>query len=171
MPIVADSATFRQILGHYPTGVCAITGMQKDGTPVAMIVGSFTSVSLDPPLVAFFPDKASSSWPNIEVRRKDGELLVTAEVPGMSEDDIELSLDDGMLVIRGERRSEDGDEASGYSERFYGQFERRMSLPQGIQEDKVSAEFRDGVLRIHLPHDEQMSLSGRRIPINQETRH
>ena len=46
-----------------------------------------------------------------------------------------------------------------------------MSLPQGIQEDKVSAEFRDGVLRIHLPHDEQMSLSGRRIPINQETRH
>jgi len=89
----------------------------------------------------------------------------------MSEDDIELSLDDGMLVIRGERRSEDGDEASGYSERFYGQFERRMSLPQGIQEDKVSAEFRDGVLRIHLPHDEQMSLSGRRIPINQETRH
>ena len=118
------------------------------------------------------PSFASTpSWPNIEVRRKDGELLVTAEVPGMSEDDIELSLDDGMLVIRGERRSEDGDEASGYSERFYGQFERRMSLPQGIQEDKVSAEFRDGVLRIHLPHDEQMSLSGRRIPINQETRH
>ena len=118
------------------------------------------------------PSFASTpSWPNIEVRRKDGELLVTAEVPGMSEDDIELSLDDGMLVIRGERRSEDGDEASGYSERFYGQFERRMSLPQGIQEDKVSAEFRDGVLRIHLPHDAQMSLSGRRIPINQETRH
>ena len=112
------------------------------------------------------PSFASTpSWPNIEVRRKDG------EVPGMSEDDIERSLDDGMLVIRGERRSEDGDEASGYSERFYGQFERRMSLPQGIQEDKVSAEFRDGVLRIHLPHDEQMSLSGRRIPINQETRH
>ena len=89
----------------------------------------------------------------------------------MSEDDIELSLDDGMLVIRGERRSEDGDEGGGYSERFYGRFERRMSLPQGIQEDKVNAEFRDGVLKIHLPHDEQMSLSGRRIPINQETRH
>ncbi|MBO6769705.1 MAG: Hsp20/alpha crystallin family protein [Erythrobacter sp.] len=114
---------------------------------------------------------STPSWPSIEIRRKDGEFLVTAEVPGVSEDDIELSLDDGMLVIRGERRSEDGEEGSGYSERFYGRFERRMSLPQGIQEDKVHAEFRDGVLRIHLPHDERMSLSGRRIPINQETRH
>ncbi|MCI4592123.1 flavin reductase family protein [Sphingobium sp. BYY-5] len=66
MSIVADATSFRQILGHYPTGVCAITGMQKDGIPVAMIVGSFTSVSLAPPLVAFFPDKASSSWPKIE---------------------------------------------------------------------------------------------------------
>lgn len=66
MSIVADAVAFRQILGHYPTGVCAITAMQQDGTPAAMIVGSFTSVSLDPPLVAFFPDKASSSWPKIE---------------------------------------------------------------------------------------------------------
>lgn len=67
MSIATDAATFRQILGHYPTGVCAITAMQADGTPAAMIVGSFTSVSLDPPLVAFFPDKGSSSWPKIEV--------------------------------------------------------------------------------------------------------
>lgn len=61
-----DSAVFRSTLGHYPTGVCAITAVQPDGTPAAMIVGSFTSVSLDPPLVAFFPDKGSSSWPKIE---------------------------------------------------------------------------------------------------------
>lgn len=66
MAITSDAATFRQILGHYPTGVCAITGMQPDGTPAAMIVGSFTSVSLDPPLVAFLPDKASSSWPKLQ---------------------------------------------------------------------------------------------------------
>jgi 3-hydroxy-9,10-secoandrosta-1,3,5(10)-triene-9,17-dione monooxygenase reductase component len=65
MPITTDASTFREILSHYPTGVCAITGMQPDGTPAAMIVGSFTSVSLDPPLVAFFPDKASSSWAKI----------------------------------------------------------------------------------------------------------
>lgn len=60
-----DAATFRQTMGHYPTGVCAITAMHSDGNPVGMIVGSFTSVSLDPPLVAFFPDKESSSWAKI----------------------------------------------------------------------------------------------------------
>lgn len=60
-----DSATFRRVLGHYPTGVCVITAMEGDA-PQAMVVGSFTSVSLDPPLVAFFPAKNSSSWPGIE---------------------------------------------------------------------------------------------------------
>lgn len=56
---------FRRILGHYPTGVCAVTAM-VEGKPVGMIVGSFTSVSLDPPLVGFFPDRSSSTWPRIE---------------------------------------------------------------------------------------------------------
>jgi 3-hydroxy-9,10-secoandrosta-1,3,5(10)-triene-9,17-dione monooxygenase reductase component len=57
---------FRQVLGHYPTGVCVVTAMQADGKPVGMAVGSFTSVSLDPPLVAFLPDRSSSSWPKIQ---------------------------------------------------------------------------------------------------------
>ncbi len=60
-----DSATFRRVLGHYPTGVCVVTAMDQ-GAPVAMVVGSFTSVSLDPPLVAFFPARTSTSWPLIE---------------------------------------------------------------------------------------------------------
>ncbi len=61
-----DSATFRRVLGHYPTGVCIVTAMEDGGAPVGMAVGSFTSVSLDPPLVAFFPDKRSTTWPRIE---------------------------------------------------------------------------------------------------------
>lgn len=61
-----DSATFRHVLGHYPTGVCIVTAVEADGTPTGMVVGSFTSVSLDPPLVAFFPDRKSSSWPRLE---------------------------------------------------------------------------------------------------------
>ncbi len=61
-----DPATFRAVLGSYPTGVCAITATTPDGTRAAMVIGSFTSVSLDPPLVGFLPDKASSSWPLIE---------------------------------------------------------------------------------------------------------
>lgn len=58
-------ADFRRILSHYPTGVCAITTV-VDGQPVGMIVGSFSSVSLEPPLVAFFPDRRSTTWPRVE---------------------------------------------------------------------------------------------------------
>ncbi len=59
-----DSATFRQVLGHFPTGVTVVTAHCDQG-PVGMAVGSFASVSLDPPLVGFFAGKASSTWPNI----------------------------------------------------------------------------------------------------------
>ncbi len=60
-----DPAEFRKVLGSYPTGVCVITALDE-GKPAGMVVGSFTSVSLDPPLVGFFPDKSSTSWPLIE---------------------------------------------------------------------------------------------------------
>lgn len=64
MAIEAD--TFRQVLGYYPTGVSAITATSGEGTPLGLIVGTFSSVSLDPPLVGFLPDKSSSTWPKIE---------------------------------------------------------------------------------------------------------
>jgi flavin reductase (DIM6/NTAB) family NADH-FMN oxidoreductase RutF/DNA-binding IclR family transcriptional regulator len=58
-----DGQKFRQVLGHFPTGVAVVTGMDADGSPAGMAVGSFSSVSLDPPLVAFMPDRSSTSWP------------------------------------------------------------------------------------------------------------
>lgn len=60
-----DGAKFRTVLGHFPTGVAVVTGMDADGNPAGMAVGSFSSVSLDPPLVAFMPDKSSTSYPKI----------------------------------------------------------------------------------------------------------
>ena len=57
---------YRRILGHYPTGVCAVTAMKDNGVPAGLIVGSFTTVSLNPMLVAFFPDRSSTSWPEIK---------------------------------------------------------------------------------------------------------
>jgi flavin reductase (DIM6/NTAB) family NADH-FMN oxidoreductase RutF/DNA-binding IclR family transcriptional regulator len=70
MPDPYDPRWFRQVLGQYPTGVCVVTTIEADGTPNGFVVGSFTSVSLDPPLVAFFPDKGSTSWPKIEATGK-----------------------------------------------------------------------------------------------------
>jgi flavin reductase (DIM6/NTAB) family NADH-FMN oxidoreductase RutF/DNA-binding IclR family transcriptional regulator len=63
-----DRQKFRQVLGHFPTGVAVVTGIDAGGQPAGMAVGSFTSVSLDPPLVAFMPDRSSTSWP----RFRDG---------------------------------------------------------------------------------------------------
>lgn len=62
----ADPDHFRRILGHFPTGVVVIAALTDDGSPAGMSVGSFTSVSLEPPLVAFFPARSSTSWPKIE---------------------------------------------------------------------------------------------------------
>ena len=60
-----DSAEFRRVLGHYPTGVTVVTGVADDG-PAGLAIGSFGSVSLEPPLVMFCPGKSSNSWPVIE---------------------------------------------------------------------------------------------------------
>lgn len=67
--IAIDPEAYRQVLGQYPTGVCVITAIGEDGEPIAMVVGSFTSVSLSPPLIGFFPDKASSSWAKLRSSR------------------------------------------------------------------------------------------------------
>lgn len=62
------AAAFRAVLGRYPTGVCAVMARGGDGLPIAMIVGTFTAVSLDPPLVAFLPAHSSASWPKLRAR-------------------------------------------------------------------------------------------------------
>ncbi|WP_338466290.1 flavin reductase family protein [Novosphingobium sp. ZN18A2] len=61
-----DPLVFREVLGCYPTGVCVITASDEAGNRFGLVVGTFTSISLDPPLVGFFPDKGSGSWPLIE---------------------------------------------------------------------------------------------------------
>lgn len=78
-----DRKQFRAVLGHYPTGVCVVTGCNASGAAAGLVVGSFTSVSLDPPLVAFFPDRRSTSWPQV---RESGQFCVNI----LGEDQIDL---------------------------------------------------------------------------------
>lgn len=112
----------------------------------------------------------AGGWPSVEVSERENEVRVTAEVPGLTEKDIDLTLDDGVLTLRGERRSESEDKDRGYSERFYGRFERRIVLPHGVDEEKASARFENGVLTVTVPKAPGAA-SGRRIPINAETKH
>jgi HSP20 family protein len=106
--------------------------------------------------------------PAMDVRRADGKLEITAELPGVREDDIDLSIEDGVLILRGEKKTSRSDDESGYSERSYGTFERRIALPGDIDEEKCSADFSDGVLTITLPTSEEKA-RGRRIPLGRSS--
>ena len=108
----------------------------------------------------------SLGWPRLELSENDKEIRVTAELPGMEEKDIEISLDDHQLVIWGEKKSETSDEERGYSERSYGRFERRIGLPSQIDEDKVEAAFRNGVLTVTVPRTAEAAQGRKTIPLN-----
>ncbi|HEX8527114.1 Hsp20/alpha crystallin family protein [Allosphingosinicella sp.] len=114
--------------------------------------------------------RPAMGWPSLEVSEADGEVRVTAELPGLGEKDVELTVNDGMLTLRGEKKSESQDKDRGWSERFYGRFERRIALPDGVDEEGCKADFRDGILTVTMPKSEQAQRS-RRIPINADTRH
>ena len=108
----------------------------------------------------------SANWPNVEISETDNELRVIAEVPGLEEKDIELLLDEGVLTLRGEKTSETEDKERQFSERFYGRFERRIPLGYEIEEDKVNAAFKNGVLTVTLPKSAKAQAKAKRIVIN-----
>jgi len=105
--------------------------------------------------------------PKFEVTENVGKLVIAAELPGMTEKDVELTIDDGVLRISGEKRNERTEEAKGYyvSERSYGSFERAFALPDGLDLDKVAAEVKDGVLTVTLPKDETKHETVRKIDV------
>ncbi len=99
-----------------------------------------------------------SGWtPPLDVYEDKDNLYVRAELPGMKKEDIELSLHDGSLSISGERKTEKKhEEGEVYrAERFFGRFQRTVTLPTAVQVDKVKAEYKDGVLTVTLPKAEE----------------
>lgn len=106
------------------------------------------------------------AWPSVEVADTDKEIRVSAELPGLEEKDVEVLMEDGVLTLRGEKKSEVEDKARQFSERSYGRFERRIPLGFEVEDDKVAAEFRNGVLTVTLPKPENAPARAKRIAIN-----
>ena len=108
------------------------------------------------------------SSPALELKDKKNEFELVAEMPGMKAEDIEIKLSHGILRIAGEKREEHEKKESGYvfSERRYGQFERSIELPRGINAEKISAKMRDGILSVHIPKSAAEIEQSRKIPIN-----
>ena len=107
----------------------------------------------------------SAAWPSVEISDTDTEIKVTAEIPGLEEKDVEVLLDDGVLTLKGEKRSETEDKDKQFSERFYGHFERRIPLGVEVEEDKIEARFKNGVLTVVLPKSAKAQSQVKRITI------
>ena len=111
------------------------------------------------------PENSPTSWvPRVETYRKDNEYVIRVDLPGVSPNDVHVQAEGNLLTITGERKSDE--QGREYRETFYGKFERQLSLPQGVESDKIAARYEHGVLEIRVPLPAQ--LVGRTIPIQIE---
>ena len=97
---------------------------------------------------------AEATWaPQVETFRRDGNLVIRADLPGLAKDNITIDVDDDVLTIAGERSDETRDERDDFyrTERTYGRFLRAIQLPEGVNADQIDATFKDGVLEVSVP--------------------
>ena len=146
--------------------------------PVRREEDSFTALHrhMDDMFESFFSDFEGSALtrsgfglsPKFDVSETDKSVKVTAELPGMDQQDIDVSLDDNLLTIKGEKKEESDRKDNRYhlSERRYGSFQRSFSLPRGLDHAKVDATFKNGVLTLELPKTEVAKSKRRKIDIN-----
>ncbi|HMO16659.1 MAG TPA: Hsp20/alpha crystallin family protein [Oligoflexia bacterium] len=105
--------------------------------------------------------------PRVDVIDSETELKLSAEIPGIEEKDIDLTIQDGRLVISGEKKKTTEEKAEGrhYVERVYGKFERVLSLPENVNEDAIQATFKNGVLEVHIPKREPEVPAAKKIEV------
>lgn len=100
----------------------------------------------------------AADWsPVVDVMETEKEYLIKAELPEVKKDDVKITLQDGVLTIQGERKSETEEKGKRFHriERSYGSFVRSFSVPDYVDEEKVGAEFKDGLLTLHVPKTEK----------------
>ena len=110
------------------------------------------------------------SWetaPAMDIAETEKAYEITAELPGMSESDVEVVASNGGLTIKGEKREEKEEKKKDYylSERRYGSFERRMQIPEGVDADKIDATFKKGVLTVTLPKKPEAQKPEKKISV------
>lgn len=113
--------------------------------------------------------QAGRRWvPAVDLFEREDSLVLKADLPGLSEDDVKIEMHDNVLTISGERQADFENKQNGYYrvERAFGGFSRSLTLPDGVDADKISASFRNGVLEVTIPKPEQRK--PRRIEISSE---
>lgn len=106
--------------------------------------------------------------PSVDMYDKEDEIVVKAEIPGVDKKDVNISLTDNTLTIKGESKKEKEvkEEYYYYSERSHGTFARMLSLPEKVVAEKVTAEFKDGVLEVHLPKSPEAKPKEIKVKVN-----
>jgi HSP20 family protein len=114
-----------------------------------------------------FDSNYSAFMPRLEMTETDADVKVSVELPGMDEKDVQVSLENQVLTISGEKKSESKDKGEGYfrSERTYGMFRRQLTLPEGVNEDDVNAVFKNGVLSVTFPKRQVVNAAAKKISI------
>jgi HSP20 family protein len=122
---------------------------------------AFTTPVFRTPLFA----DATGWMPAVELVESDGEFVLTAEIPGMTKEDVSISVEDNVLTLKGEKKYEHEEERDRMyiREREYGTFERSFALPRNTMTEKIKAEYRDGVVKVHIPKGPEAT--ARRIEI------
>jgi len=108
--------------------------------------------------------------PQIEILERDNELVLRADLPGLTKDDVNVEIASDGITIEGERKNEHDEKREGYfrSERSYGKFSRRIPMPEGVKAEDASASFSNGVLEISIPALKREERKARRLEIRGE---
>ena len=117
-----------------------------------------------------FESRLGAFSPKVDVTESDKEIKISAELPGMEEKDIDVSLQNDMLIIKGEKKEEKEDKGKDYyrMERSYGSFSRTIPLPVEVETDKVDARFKNGLLSITLPKTAKAVAETKKIAVKVE---
>lgn len=143
----------------------------SDGGPMGWLRGEIDRLFDDfgqPGRALFnFPGRGAGPVPALEFTDAGKEYRLTAELPGLTEQDVEVELRDDVLTISGEKKEESESKENGYllSERRYGSFSRRIGLPHDAKQDAITATFKDGVLTLTIAKNEEASPRARKIQI------
>jgi HSP20 family protein len=110
----------------------------------------------------------STTWmPQIETFQRDNSMVIRADVPGVKKEDLDVHIENGALIVSGERNQEEEENREGMyrSERSYGSFYRAIPLPENVNEDQISAQCRDGVLEVTVPMPQEQQQQKRKIEV------
>ena len=107
------------------------------------------------------------NWtPSVDIMEKDGNLILRAELPGLTEKEIELKIEGNILTLKGERKMENEDDKGTYHrvESYYGSFTRSFRLPDTVDHEKINAEYKNGILKVTMP--QKPEVKPREIPVS-----